>query len=164
MSEIQTVYLLLGSNLQDRKKNITKALELLQTKVGTMVRVSPLYETVPWGTTQGDNFLNGVVEMHCSHDPQLLLDILHAIEDEMGRKRDPNLRYAPRIIDIDILFYADRVISQPGIVIPHPLLHLRRFVLIPLHDLIPDFVHPILKKTVRQLLMECEDNLSVYEY
>jgi 2-amino-4-hydroxy-6-hydroxymethyldihydropteridine diphosphokinase len=156
------VFLSLGSNFTNRSEKIQRAINLLNHNHIKITRVSPIYQTepagfisifgigLPFGHNQPD-FLNCVVEAFTDFEPEELMFIIIKIEKALGRKRVPSIRNLPRTIDIDILFYDDRVISTPFLVIPHPKLKDRAFVLVPLCDLAPDFIHPVLNKTIREL-------------
>lgn len=142
------VYLGLGSNIGDKVVQIDQALDRL-AKTFMVKRVSPFYLTEPVGLKDQDWFLNCVVEMETEKDPEKLLSALQSIEKKLGKiKTKVN---GPRTIDIDILFYDDQVVNRKNLVIPHPRLHTRLFVLQPMMDLNPDFVHPVLKKTILEL-------------
>lgn len=155
------MFLGLGSNLGDRKVNLVNALNLLANLPQTeLVRCSSIYETEPWGFKEQPLFLNCVCEIKTSLKLKELLNCIMDIERKLGRKRTKE-RYGPRVIDIDILFYGSLVESNENWEIPHPAIHLRKFVLVPLNEIAPDFLHPILKKTVHQLLDECPDTLDV---
>jgi 2-amino-4-hydroxy-6-hydroxymethyldihydropteridine diphosphokinase len=159
---MNNVYLLIGGNLGNRVENLENALELIRSRAGIIIRSSAIYETAPWGITDQKSFLNQAVELDTIHPAKILLDILLEIERELGRiRREKN---GPRLIDIDILFYGRDIISDPGLTVPHPLLQDRRFALAPLNNISPDFIHPVLNKTVKQLLAECKDPLSVDIY
>jgi 2-amino-4-hydroxy-6-hydroxymethyldihydropteridine diphosphokinase len=167
------VYLGLGSNLGDRLATLRAAVARLRETAGIeRVETSPLYETEPWETEPGRSaheqtwYLNCAVVIETSLPPRVLLARLQDIENALGRTRPPGTpearRFAPRTVDIDILFYEDRVISVPDeLQIPHLLLHERAFVLRPLADLAPDLVHPVLYRTVRDLLAELQDEHGV---
>lgn len=154
------VFLSLGSNLGQRDENIGRARIFLETMAGSIRKVSSLYETQPWGTTDGMNFYNLVAEINTHFEPPELLDILLEIERLCGRTPDSE-RYKPRIIDIDVLMFGNRIISRPNLVVPHPLIQERRFILTPLAEIAPGFVHPVLHKTINRLLEECTDDRQV---
>lgn len=149
----ECVYLALGTNLGDRVEHLRAALQALLPLVEIQA-ASPVYETPPWGYTDQPAFLNMVVQAATERLPADLLRELKRIEVELGRQ--PNFRYGPRLIDLDILFYGGQVIDQDALVIPHPRLHERAFVLVPLADLAPNLLHPLLGKTVRELLASVE--------
>ncbi|HCM38326.1 MAG: 2-amino-4-hydroxy-6-hydroxymethyldihydropteridine pyrophosphokinase [Candidatus Gottesmanbacteria bacterium GW2011_GWB1_43_11] len=146
---MNTIYLGLGANVGDKKKHIQKAIELLSQKI-THLKQASLYESKAVGYTDQDNFINTVVSGKTDLAPQELLVFAKAIEKEIGRIY--RFRWGPREIDIDILFYNDRIIKQSDLEIPHPRLHQRDFVLVPLNELASDMMHPVFKKTIRQLL------------
>jgi 2-amino-4-hydroxy-6-hydroxymethyldihydropteridine diphosphokinase len=143
------IYIALGTNLGDRLANLRDAIDALAPDV-TIFHESTIYETPPWGYTDQPAFLNMVVEAETSLNSRALLDYLKKREDELGRVK--NFRYGPRQIDLDILFYDDLVQDEADLQIPHPRLHERAFVLVPLADLVPDLVHPVLGKNVKALL------------
>ena len=153
------VFLCLGSNLGDRKENLRNALGLVHKTIGKVAKKSHLYETEPWGNKEQDSFLNQVVMINTTLDPRELMEALNRVEREMGRVRKE--KNGPRIIDIDILFYGKRVIRDKGLEIPHPELHKRAFVLAPLLEIGADIEHPILKKQIDELYMDCEDTSDV---
>ncbi|MFT3822482.1 MAG: 2-amino-4-hydroxy-6-hydroxymethyldihydropteridine diphosphokinase [Chitinophagaceae bacterium] len=152
------VYLLTGGNIGNRKQNLQQAALLLE-QFGTIEQKSGLYQTAAWGKTDQPAFLNQVLLLHTTLSPTLLLEKVLATELTMGRMRME--KYGPRIIDIDILFYNDEVIDLPALTVPHPQLPNRRFVLAPLNEIAPHLVHPVLHKTISQLLEECPDELEV---
>jgi len=153
------VFLLLGSNLGDRKEYLQKAIDLITTKLGTVAQVSSIYETEAWGKTDEPNYLNQVVEVNTTLSARQVLENILQIETRMGRVREE--KWGSRIIDIDILFYGQDIINEPGLIVPHPELHNRRFTLEPLNEIAPDLQHPILKKSIFQLKSELKDNLIV---
>ena len=143
-------YIALGSNLGDRRDHLERAVGLLAGEAGTCLRRSHVYDTSPLGCDPGqDNYLNAVIEMAVCLDPLDLLDACMNIEHRMGRvRRRPN---EARLIDLDILLYDDCVVDTPRLTLPHPRMHLRRFVLEPLAELIPDWCHPRTRQTVLQM-------------
>jgi len=154
------IYLSLGSNLGDRWANLQAGLEALPPAVSIQAS-SPVYETAPWGYSDQPAFLNQAVQAETQLDPYALLAHLKDIETQLGRR--PTFRYGPRLIDIDILFYDDLAITSPRLVVPHPHLHERAFVLVPLAALAPDLVHPTLHQPIHSLL-EALDSASVQPY
>lgn len=148
-----TVYLGLGTNLGDRLDNLQSAVAALPPQV-VPGDCSPVYETLPWGFEDQPAFLNQVLRAHTRLQPQELLRHLKGVEEQMGRQ--PNIKYGPRIIDLDILFYDRLVLETENLTIPHPHLDERAFVLVPLTDLAPGFRHPVLDKTIRQLLADID--------
>jgi len=146
-----TVYLGLGSNMGDRQTNLRRAIEMLSERV-SIDAISPVYDTAPVGNTEQPRFLNIVCRGSTILSPAALLAFVKDIEKRWGRKPGP--RNSPRPIDIDILFYGDRVIKTPALVIPHPRLETRAFVLEPLADIAPRLKHPATGKTVRRMLKE----------
>ena len=147
-----TVYLALGSNLDNRLANLKRAVTALSPQMEVKAK-SHVYETPPWGYEDQSKFLNQVVKVNTYLEPEPLLKHIKRLEVMLGRKA--SFQYGPRLIDIDILFYDDLVLDTPSLVIPHPRLHERGFVLLPLTDIAPDLVHPVLKKSIRELLASC---------
>ena len=148
-----TVYLGLGTNIGDKKKNITDATIIIGSVMGNLRILSSLYETEPWGYESPNTFLNAVIQIETEIEPQKCLDIAKAIEREMGRVHTKE-GYEDRIIDIDIHFYDDTIYHSGNLTIPHPLIEKRDFVLRPMAEIAPDFRHPISGKTMKNLLHE----------
>ena len=155
----ESVFILLGSNLGDRQLLVNQACMMMGERCGKIVAKSRLYESEPWGFKAEHWFLNQVVVLDTEMSPDDLMDTLLAIEIELGRDRTTQHEgYVSRPIDLDILYWGeDLIVEKQHVIIPHPRLHKRRFTLLPLCDVAPDYVHPILKKTNRQLLDECDD-------
>ena len=152
-------YLLIGGNLGNRPENLGKARQLIAANAGQIRKSSSLYETEAWGIKDQPAFLNQVLLVDTELDPRQLLSTILAIEHQMGRERTQ--KFGPRSIDIDILFYNDEIIDEPGLAIPHPQMHLRKFTLKPLKEIAPSYFHPVIKKSVSDLLRECPDSLAV---
>jgi len=149
-----TAYLGLGSNLGDREANIASALKMLGQEA-RILKVSSFYETEPVGYKDQPWFLNCVCSVETELAPQALLRLAKTIEKNLGRK--PALRFGPRLIDIDILFYDDLILDSPDLVIPHSRLAERAFVLVPLKEIAPHLVHPLLGVTIEELLEGAEN-------
>ncbi|MBN2240135.1 MAG: 2-amino-4-hydroxy-6-hydroxymethyldihydropteridine diphosphokinase [Dehalococcoidales bacterium] len=157
-----TVYLGLGSNLGNRQNNLDYALELLSQRM-KVIKVSSVYETDPVGKLDQPRFLNMVCQVNTMLAPQELLTLAKGIELKMGRLPKKELN-APRIIDIDILLYGDTTMESEKLTIPHPRLTERSFVLIPLDEIAPDVIHPIEKKTVKELLAAITEKQGVFKW
>lgn len=149
-SNLQIVYLLLGSNLGNRKEILDKALELITKKIGIIISQSEDYETKPWGVTNQPDFLNLAIGIHTNLKPLEILKQTQAIENQLGRVRKE--KWGARLIDIDIMFYENEIIDEPNLKVPHPLMQERDFALIPLAEIVPNLVHPVLGKTILELL------------
>ena len=156
---IHTAFLGLGSNLGNRKVNIEEAIRRLGVRDSPLVQASPVYQTEPLGIVPQGSFLNLAVRIETRLTPVNLLGLCQEIETSLGRER--TIRSGPRTIDLDILFYDALILSEPNLIIPHPRLHLRRFVLIPLSDIARDLVHPVLHQTIGDLLSQCSDRAEV---
>jgi 2-amino-4-hydroxy-6-hydroxymethyldihydropteridine diphosphokinase len=156
------VFLQLGSNMGAREEYLQNAYKLLAEEIGAIQKESKIYESVPWGVENQNNFLNQVLEIKSEFSAEEVLEKVLQIEDKIGRIR--NEKWGERIIDIDILFYNDLIVEKEGICIPHIHLQSRKFVLIPLHEIAPNFVHPKYNKTIDELLQECKDTEKVETY
>ncbi|NTW23826.1 MAG: 2-amino-4-hydroxy-6-hydroxymethyldihydropteridine diphosphokinase [Lentimicrobium sp.] len=160
---MKDLYLILGSNLGDRLVNLKLAIDLIISEIGAIELASGLYETEPWGNSNQEMFLNQVVKLRSTMVPADLLEKILMLEHKLGRMRNgaPN---SARTIDIDILFYGNMVVKSESLIIPHPRLHLRKFVLIPLNEISPEFIHPVLGESIGHLLKVCPDKLDVRIY
>jgi len=157
---MHSIIILLGSNQGNSKDLIIKAEQLLQAKLGKCINASSIYESEAWGFQSETNFLNKVLAIETKLKPNEILRISLDIENELGRKRNTN-GYSSRTMDIDLLFYDNQIIEENDLEIPHPRLHLRRFALAPLAEILPDFIHPKLRKTIHELLDSCTDNSNI---
>lgn len=152
-------YLLIGGNVGDRAGQLIHAQKSIGEKCGNILVVSSTYETAAWGKTDQAAFLNQCLMIETTAEPEELLHQLLEIEKQMGRIRRE--KYGPRLIDLDILFYGDKIVDLPRLKIPHPEIQFRRFALAPMLEIAPDFIHPVLKKNIRTLYTECTDPLDV---
>ena len=156
---MRTAYLLIGGNLGNRKENLAKAVSLINEQCGSLTRSSSIYETEAWGNTDQPSFLNQALEISTSLNARQLMRRVLKIEEEMGRVRKEKL--GPRIIDIDILLFENEIHDLRFLKIPHPEMQNRRFVLVPLAEINSSLQHPVLKKTIAELLEKCPDNLEI---
>lgn len=146
----------------DRAAQLHSATQLISKNIGKVARKSHIYETQPWGNTEQEAFLNQIIMVNTMLSPRELLEKIGKIERELGRERRRDQdKWGPRSIDIDILFYGKRVVRDKGLEIPHPELHKRAFVLAPMLEIAPDLEHPLLKKPMDELFMECTDESEV---
>ena len=152
-------YLLLGANLNDRIATLRRAVELIGERLGTVVQQSSLYETAPWGVVDQPSYINQVLAVETMLAPEAVLAQTQDIEQELGRIRRE--KWGARVIDIDILYFDQRILKTETLTIPHPYLHQRRFTLVPLAEIAPDFLHPVLLKTTTMLLAMCQDEGEV---
>ena len=156
---MNSTYLLLGSNMGNSTELLSNAIEQIENKIGPLLLHSNLYATAAWGNTSQPDFLNQVIEVNTQLDATETLKEILSIEKNMGRIR--TVKNAPRIIDIDILFFNNEIINQSDLIVPHPEIQNRRFVLIPVNEIAPQMIHPVLNKTIEQLLLQCPDQLAV---
>jgi len=162
---LESVFVLLGSNLGDRELLVNQASKMIGERCGKIVAKSRLYESEPWGFKSEHWFLNQVVKVETAFSPDALMEVLLEIEKELGRDRSvPHEGYVSRPMDLDILYFGNEIIDTQMVKAPHPHLHERRFTLLPLCDIAPDYVHPVMKKTNLQLLDECQDAGKVNIY
>ncbi len=152
----------LGSNVGDRLNYLTLSKTAIQNYIGSIKLSSNIYETEPWGVDNQDSYLNQVIAVQTDRTPNELLNYIHLIERELGRIR--RVHYGPRTIDIDILFYGERIIDIENLKIPHPHIQKRRFILVPLSEILPKMQHPLLKKTNQELLNMVKDEGKVTEW
>ena len=155
--------LILGSNLGNREDMIDRAREMINEKAGKIVKSSSIFKTEPWGFEADNKFLNQAIMIETELDPQHLLITLMEIEDSLGRKRK-TVQFESRLIDIDILFYDDKIIDEKDLQIPHPRIRERMFVLKPLMEIAGEMIHPEIKKTISELYNDCKDKLEVEVY
>ena len=153
------VYLLLGSNLGNKLNNLHQAALMLGQQAGEVEKQSRVYETLAWGVEDQPSYLNQVLQIHTKLSPEALLQAINQIEAGMGRER--RIRWESRLIDIDILYYNEMIWQTANLVIPHPQIANRKFTLVPLAEIAPDFIHPVLKLSSQDLLNACPDTLTV---
>jgi len=147
----ERVFIGIGSNKGERRKNCLRAMESLKEAPQLkFIEVSPFYETAPWGLAGQRPFVNAVIELRSKLGPMALLTFLKGLEKTLGRER--SRRWGPRVIDLDILFFGSRLIDGPRLTVPHPRLHERAFVMVPMGDIAPEFIHPFFKISIRGLL------------
>ena len=159
---METAYLMLGSNVGNREEYLRRCVDLLHREAGTVTGLSAVYESEPWGFDDPVWFLNRAVALRTDHTPQALLESIQKIEQTLERTRT-NTGYQARTIDIDILLYGNCVIHTPELVIPHPRMTERMFVLHPMTELAPELEHPVLQRTMRYLREKCDDRMKVKE-
>jgi len=160
--ELHIAYLLTGSNLGDRQAALDSAAEGLEREAGKILNRSAYYETAAWGKTDQPAFLNQALAVQTGLNPKQVLRRALKVEKQMGRVREE--KYGPRVIDIDLIFFDQQILHLPFLRLPHPQVQNRRFALIPLVEIAPDFIHPVLHKTVTELLVDCKDELPVVKW
>ena len=156
------VVLIIGGNLYDRMALIDQCRKSLADSLGPYTNVSAVYESEAWGGKSDGNYLNQVLVVETDLSPIEILEKIQAIEQQVGRDRTE--KWGNRTMDIDILFFGKEIIENKLLTIPHPYLHLRRFVLVPMAEILPDWIHPAFQKSVRELLDECPDKSRVWEF
>ena len=161
---MNVAYLCLGGNIGNRETSIQLAVSEINQRVGQVTSASRIYQTEAWGVQNQQAYLNVCLQISTELSSLELLHSLLDIEKHLGRERNANEIYASRTIDIDILFFNNEITENQDLTIPHPRLHLRKFVLIPLCDIIPDYLHPVLNKSIFNLLKACDDTLEVTLY
>ena len=157
------VLISLGSNLGDRELNISKAIDLIKKELGDVIAISKLYETASWGYND-HSYLNNAICLITTKSPLELIDSLLAIELKLGRKRSKSNDYMARLIDLDVLLIEGVIVNHPWLKVPHPLMNSRRFVLQPLADIAPDWVHEVDGICISDLLLKCDDQIDVTSY
>jgi 2-amino-4-hydroxy-6-hydroxymethyldihydropteridine diphosphokinase len=160
---VVTVYLGLGSNIGDRKDTLCKAIVMISGKIGSITNISSLYESEAWGYESKNKFLNAVIAVETSLFPDEILSEIKGMEIMLGREEKGKDGYEDRPIDIDILFYDKFVFETDILTVPHPHLEKRKFVLAPLAEIAPDFMHPILHKNIKELNEACKDEIQFFE-
>lgn len=161
---MERCYILFGSNMGDKDALFAQACLLINNRCGRVVQVSAAYESEPWGFKAEEWFLNRVIVVETEKSPEELLQQLLDIERELGRIRHPEIQgYTSRTADLDLLYFGQRVINTDTLTVPHPRLHLRRFALVPMCEVAPEWVHPIFGRTQQELLQQCPDECVVRE-
>ncbi|MEL6924730.1 MAG: 2-amino-4-hydroxy-6-hydroxymethyldihydropteridine diphosphokinase [Bacteroidota bacterium] len=161
MKKKTTIFLATGTNLGNKEANLREANRLIETRVGRILSKSSIYCTKAWGITEQADFYNQVLEVQTLLPPHVVLEQILNIEADMGRFRE--IKWGPRLIDIDLLFYESEIIDSPRLTVPHPELQNRNFVLVPLMEIAPALQHPVLRKDIRELYAECSDPLEVFQ-
>ena len=159
---METCHILFGSNMGDKNEIFAQACLFINNRCGRIVAVSSAYESEPWGFEAEEWFLNRLITVETELEPEEMMQQLLGIERELGRVRHPETEgYTSRTADLDILYYGSRIVVTDGLTIPHPRLHKRRFALLPLCEMVPQFVHPAFKLTQTELLERCPDTSEV---
>lgn len=158
---MEKVFIALGGNVGNVSENFEIASEKIKEMIGRVIKQSSIYKTEPWGNKNQNDFLNSVICVETDLNSDEVLKNILSIEKAMGRDRNKDNQFAPRTIDIDILFYGEKIINNDNLVIPHPRLHLRNFVLTPLMEIAPGLIHPVLNKTIKELFQSNKDSSLV---
>ncbi len=161
---MNVAYLCLGGNIGDREFYFIEAIKFIKAQTGNIISLSKFYETEAWGTDHQQAYLNCCLKLNTKLNSSELIQQLLDIEKQLGRIRNPSNQYQARTIDIDILLFNNEVINTEQLIVPHPRMHLRKFVLIPLNEIASEFLHPTLNKTIFSLLKSCNDNSEVTLY
>ena len=161
---MEKVFIQLGGNVGNVPENFDLAIKEIEQTIGRVIKRSSRYKTEPWGNKNQDDFLNQVICVETILNPDEVLEKILGIEKTMGRNRDTEDKFAPRTIDIDILFYGRKIIDNDNLTIPHPRLHLRNFVLTPLMEIAPELLHPVLNKKIKDLFKLNKDTSVVKKY
>ena len=161
---MNVTYLCLGGNIGDRENSLEQAKFRISQIVGEITSKSNIFETEAWGVEYQQAYLNQCLKVITPLSYELLIETILLIEKNLGRERMNQSQYESRIIDIDILFYNNQIIQTDSLIVPHPRLHLRKFVLIPMQEIAPNYLHPLLNKTIFNLLSDCEDSSEVKFY
>ncbi len=156
-------FLLIGGNLGNRLQNLSDAKQLISQRIGLICKESTIYESEPWGFDDNVNFLNQVLLVDTKLNPAAIMLEISYIENALGRERKGS-GFCARTMDVDILFYDQQILLTPSLIIPHKSLHQRMFVLTPLLEISPDFVHPLFSLTIRELASSCTDKVKVWKY
>jgi 2-amino-4-hydroxy-6-hydroxymethyldihydropteridine diphosphokinase len=162
LTKLNIAYLLAGSNMEPRLDLIRQAIAMIEANIGRVFQLSSVYESEAWGFNTDKKFLNQLILVETPLLPHDLLERILTIEGKLGRKRNMTEGYQSRLIDIDILYFNDAIIDLPALTIPHTRLHERRFAMVPLAEIAPQYIHPLLKKTNSELLASVKDSLGVH--
>lgn len=155
------VFLGIGGNVGNKQKNFNEALILIEKHLGKVLKISSIYETPPWGFKAEENFWNEVIMIETDRSAHNLISEIHIVEQHFGRQREADSRYSSREMDIDILYFDEEHIENAQLTVPHPRIAQRKFVLVPLVEIAPDFVHPLLHQSNFQLLEHCKDESMI---
>lgn len=156
---MKVLYLSLGSNIKPRLQHLVNAIILLEKQFGAVIKYSNIYESASWGNNKLNTFYNLVLQLQSDKKPLQILEITQNIEKKLGRNHKEH--WQNRTIDVDIIFFGDSILESKKLTIPHKLMHLRKFVLLPIADLNENFIHPILQKPIKELILQCKDELEI---